>query len=144
MSAQAFLSISSVCPVYFTGFWFTIIEPSHSIAVFRIGSHSLRDKQYNKFFWDPRSNLGVFYRQYQHRFVSSQQCGIEFQWNRTQLDPLWCWPDPVTRWTPFTHRERKCFDTNFLVRSNSVCSIGQRLTKSIISAYWCERLRNPV
>ena len=51
---------------------------SHSIVVFRIGSHCLRDKHNNECFWGPRSNLGVFYRQYQHRFVSSQQCGTTF------------------------------------------------------------------
>ena len=122
------------CLVY----WFAF-EPSHSIIVFRIGSPCLRDKHNNKCFWDPRSNLGVFYRQYQHRFVI---CAVD-KWK--QLDPLRRWARQVSRWTPFTHRESKGFEsTNVLVRSDSVCSICQRLTKSISSAYRLKRLSNSV
>ena len=135
LSMQIFLSLLTVRPVYFTD----LLSNPHSIDGFRIGSPCLRDKHNNKYFWDPRPSLGVFYRQYQHRW---------FFWaidKRKQLDPLRRWAEPVPRWTPFAHRESKCFESaNFLVRSDSVCSICQRLTKSTPSAHRFKRLINSV
>ena len=63
MSLQVFLLISAVCPVYFADLLSS--PPTLRYVVFRIGSHRLRaDREHkNKYFWDPRSTLGVFYRQ---------------------------------------------------------------------------------
>ena len=126
----------------FSGILITLLiwfEPSHSIIVFRIGCPCLRDKHNNKCFWNPRSNLGVFYRQYQHRLVP---CAAD-KWK--QLDSLWQWSGSVSRWIPYNHRESKCFESaNILVRSYSVCSISWRLNKSITSAYRFKRLSHSV
>ena len=128
MLLQIFLFLSAVYPVY----WFAF-EPSHSIVVFRIGCFCLRDKHNNKCFWDPRSNLGMFYRQYQHRLV---YCAI-VEWK--QLDHVWQYP--VTKWTPCAHRESKRFESaNFLVRSDSVQFSFQRNA----STYRFKKLGNTV
>ena len=104
-----------------------------SLVVFRIGSHCLRDKHNNKCFWDPRSNLGMFYWQYQHRLV---YCAI-VKWK--QLDLVFQYP--VTRWTPYAHRECKRFESaNFLVRSDPVQFSFQRN----VSAYRFKQPRNKV
>ena len=63
-----------------------------SLIVFRNGSHCLRDKYNDKCFWNARSNLGMFCRQYQHRLG---YCPIA---SSKQLDHLFQYP--VTRWTP--------------------------------------------
>ena len=141
MSMEAFLLISAVLPVYFADLLSSFLTLWY--VVFRIGSHCLRDKHNRFIINDPKSKLGVFYRQKEHRIVSSQLCRNRRKWK--QLDPLWCWPLPNTRWTPFTHRERNCCRWgNLLVRSDPVCSICQRLTKSITSLYRFKRLSNPV
>jgi hypothetical protein len=59
-------NLSTVCPVYFTDL---LSSPSHCIVVFRIGNPCLRDKHNIRCLcqWDPKFNLGVFYRQFQHR-----------------------------------------------------------------------------
>ena len=98
-------------------------------SFFRNGNLCLRDKHNDKCFWDARSNLGMFYRQYQHRLV---YCAV-VKWK--QLDHVWQYP--VTRWTPCAHRESKRFESaNFLVRSDSVQFSFQRN----VSAYRFEQL----
>ena len=116
------------------------LKPFHSIVIFRNRSPCLRDSYNNKCFWDPRSNLGVFSRQCQHRLVS---CVIGS--NQLELDSLWRLAGPVSRWIPFAHCESKRFESaNFFVWSDSVCSICQRLAKSITSAHRFNRLSNSV
>jgi hypothetical protein len=145
MSLQAFLLFSAVCSVCF----FNLLSSAPtSIVVSRIGSRCLRDSSKffcNKCFSDPRSTLGVFYRQYRYHLVSPAN-----GWYSKQLGPLWRWPapgDPVSRRTPFAHRhgEYKRFESaNVLVRSDSVCSISQCFTKPINYAHRFKRLSNRV
>ena len=70
---------------------FTLLICFSLYVVFRIISHCLRDK-HKCTFWCPKSDLGVFYRQYQHQFISSQSRPGN---RRKQLDPCGAGPSQL-------------------------------------------------
>jgi hypothetical protein len=132
---KLFVFLSAVCLIYFQVTDLLSSPLTQALSSFSgsevlIFGTSLNHWHNNKCFWESRSNMGVFYRQYKHQLVS---CATG---KRRQLDPLRRWAGPVSRWTPFAHRKSKRFESaDFLVRSDSVCSICQRLTESISIAY---------